>query len=125
MSRRKIMLTIGQLAKKTGLTVRSIRWYEENGIISPDAFNSSGHRLFDDDKIDWLFFVKHLRAAGLSVKEVHHYTQLILKGVETLPERLSILTKAEETTIAEIEEKQRQLEHIRFKKSRYELGENY
>ncbi|MFK4898612.1 MerR family transcriptional regulator [Lactococcus petauri] len=40
------MMTIGQLSQKTGMTIQTIRYYEEKGIIIPDSYNKRGDRLF-------------------------------------------------------------------------------
>ena len=46
------MYSIGQFAKKTGLTVRALRFYSEKGLLEPCFISDSGHRYYNDDSIE-------------------------------------------------------------------------
>lgn len=62
---------IQEVAAEIGLTPRSIRYYEEIGLLEPAARSDGAYRLFDDDDIERLRFIKGLRDdAGFSLAEI-------------------------------------------------------
>jgi len=64
-------LRIQDAAELVGLTPRSIRYYEEMGLLSPSARSQGAYRLFDQLDLDRLRFIKGLRDdAGFSVAEI-------------------------------------------------------
>ena len=64
-------LKIQEVASELGLTTRSIRYYEELGLLSPAARSDGAYRLYDASDIDRLRFIKGLRDdAGFSLAEI-------------------------------------------------------
>jgi DNA-binding transcriptional MerR regulator len=61
-------LTIGQLASRTGLAVRTIRYWSDIGAVPPAGRSSGGHRLYDADSIARLELVRTLRQLGLGLE---------------------------------------------------------
>ena len=64
------VLRVGQLAKRTGLTVRTLHHYDELGIVSPQRRSGAGYRLYGEDDVARLLQVVLLRRLGLSLAEV-------------------------------------------------------
>lgn len=64
------MLHIGELANRLGLTTRTLRHYEELGILSPSERSASGYRLYDDHIVARLHRVNALKKLGLSLEEI-------------------------------------------------------
>src|SRR3712207_1631876 len=65
------LLRIQEAAAELGLTTRSIRYYEEIGLLKPAARSEGAYRLFDADDIERLRFTKGLRDdAGFSLAEI-------------------------------------------------------
>jgi MerR family transcriptional regulator, thiopeptide resistance regulator len=65
-----IRWTIGQLAKRTGVSVRALRHYDEIGLLSPAGRTESGYRLYVAEDIARLHRVKTLRQLGFSLLEI-------------------------------------------------------
>jgi DNA-binding transcriptional MerR regulator len=66
-----VSLRIQEAADLVGLTPRSIRYYEEMGLLSPSARSQGAYRLFDQLDLDRLRFIKGLRDdAGFSIAEI-------------------------------------------------------
>ena len=64
-------LKIGQVAEKSGLPVKTIRYYEEIGLLAPNVQRSdSGYRLFDAKVLNRLAFIKRAQSLGLSLHEI-------------------------------------------------------
>lgn len=64
-------LKIGQVAKASGLPIKTIRYYEDIGLLSPTVARSpSGYRLFAPEVLNRLAFIKRAQGLGLSLDEV-------------------------------------------------------
>ena len=68
--RRDGLLTTGDMARLSGNTLRTVRFYEEAGILRPAERTEGGHRLFADQQLSRLELVTYLRAAGFSLDEI-------------------------------------------------------
>ncbi len=65
------LLRIQEVAAETGLTPRSIRYYEEMGLLAPAARSNGAYRLYDADDLERLRFIRDLRDdAGFSLAEI-------------------------------------------------------
>ena len=68
---RERLLKIQEVAAEVGLTARSIRYYEELGLLKPVARSGGAYRLYDADDVERLRFIKGLRDdAGFSLAEI-------------------------------------------------------
>jgi DNA-binding transcriptional MerR regulator len=65
------LLRIQEVAASLGLTARTIRYYEEIGLLTPAARSDGDYRLYDEDDVERLQFIKDLRDdAGFSLAEI-------------------------------------------------------
>jgi MerR family Zn(II)-responsive transcriptional regulator of zntA len=64
------MLTIGKLAKQARVSTDSVRFYERQGLLSPATKTSSGYRLYSDDALRTLAFIKHAQRCGFSLADI-------------------------------------------------------
>ncbi|MDQ4027695.1 MAG: MerR family DNA-binding transcriptional regulator, partial [Actinomycetota bacterium] len=60
---------IGDLARETGLTVRTLHHYDEVGLLRPSARTEAGHRLYDENGVKRLYRILALRQIGLRLDE--------------------------------------------------------
>lgn len=63
-------LTSGDLARATGQTVRTIRFYEEQGLLRPASVSDGGHRRYDGEALERLRLILDLRELGLSLQDI-------------------------------------------------------
>jgi len=82
---------IGGLARRTGRSVHTIRWYEAQGLIPRVERDAGGRRVYEPDHVEHLIFLERMRRAGMSVAEMRRLTSLGLAGWRTLPERQALL----------------------------------
>lgn len=61
---------IGELSKKTGVSIETIRFYERESLIKPLARRESGYRTYDEAAISRLKFIKRSKDLGFSLKEI-------------------------------------------------------
>lgn len=82
--RRGIMLLqVGELAKRAGLTVRTLHHYESLGLLIPSGRTAAGYRLYNRDDIQRLHHIQALTRMGLSLAQVR---ECLESGSMTLPE---------------------------------------
>jgi MerR family transcriptional regulator, thiopeptide resistance regulator len=67
---RTVALKVGDLAKRTGLTVRTLHYYEELRLLTPSQRSEAGHRLYNTADIARLQQIKSLRQLGFSLDEI-------------------------------------------------------
>ena len=61
---------IGEVARRAGLTIRTLHHYEEIGLIGPVARSDSGHRLYGSGDIERLYVIAALRGLGMPLAEI-------------------------------------------------------
>lgn len=64
------MLTIGQLAERTGITIRTLRYYDKLGLLTPSDYKEGGHRLYNADDLSRLQQIQALKFIGFSLKDI-------------------------------------------------------
>lgn len=70
-------LKIGDVARLTGMSVKTIRYYDEIGLLEPTTNRSeSGYRLFNSQVINRLAFIKRAQSLGLSLSEIHEILEV-------------------------------------------------
>jgi DNA-binding transcriptional MerR regulator len=88
-------MTIGELAKKIGVNVQTIRYYEREGLL-PDAHRwpDSGYRDFDDEAVLRLKFIRSAKDLGFTLREIKELLDMrILPGESCAEVRHMIGTK--------------------------------
>jgi MerR family mercuric resistance operon transcriptional regulator len=71
------LLPIGKLAKRTGVTVEGIRFYEKAGILRAPARTAGRHRLYSRGDLRRLSFVRRARELGFSLDEIRKLLRLV------------------------------------------------
>jgi DNA-binding transcriptional MerR regulator len=74
---------IGELSRRTGISTRGLRYYEEQGLLHPQR-RSSGYREFDDSDVDRVRRIRVLLAAGLSTDLIREVLPCMTDEGETL-----------------------------------------
>lgn len=100
------LLTTGEMARRAGSTLRTVRFYEEEGFIRPADRSRGGHRLFVETELDRLLFVTDLRATGLCLEDIR--AVLELKDNAATPEEAA--TRVTGFLEARLAEMRRQME---------------
>jgi MerR family transcriptional regulator, copper efflux regulator len=74
------MLTIGHVAGQVGVQPSAIRYYEAQGILKPAARQPNGYRIYNNDAVNLLLFVKRAQALGITLKEIKPLLNLATQG---------------------------------------------
>lgn len=102
-------MNISDVAKKTGLTSKAIRFYEEKGLVTAPLRSDNGYRSYTKKHLDELTLLRQARQVGFTLEECRE-----LVGLFNNPERHSADVKAHTLQkVAEIENHIRELEAMR------------
>ncbi|MEV8420488.1 MerR family transcriptional regulator [Streptomyces niveus] len=82
-------MRIGELARRTGVSTRALRYYEEQSLLTAER-SASGQRHYAETAVDRIHLIRQLYAAGLSSKTIAELTPCVIDGKAT-PELLQRL----------------------------------
>ena len=97
-------MTVTQVSKRTGVSVRTLHHYDQIGLLKPTEVTEAGYRLYDDTALDKLYMILVYRELGLSLNEIgsildapdydrnrvlEHQINLMQERVEKLQNRIS------------------------------------
>lgn len=96
------VLKIGEIARRSGMSVDTLRYYEKIGLLPRIGRDDAGRRSYPDEMLKWLEFVGRLKATDMPVREMCRYAQLRAEGDSTGPERRALLAAHREVIRARI-----------------------
>ena len=100
--------SISQAAIRFGVEPHTLRFYEKEGIITPER-TESGIRAYTEENMSQLEMAMCLKSTGMPLKDIKRYFDLVDEGDDTLDERLKIFTDHREHVLEEIGVLQRHL----------------
>ncbi len=112
--------TISGVAKCTGVSIDTLRYYERIGLIHGVARLSNTHRRYTESDIQWIQFLLRLRATGISIQQMLEYVRLQRLGESTLRERVAMLKAHHDQVEAHIQQMQEYLAILDYKITLYE-----
>lgn len=93
------LFQIGEVAERVGLSLRTIRYYEEIGLAPPSGRTEGGFRLYTDSDVERLALIKALKPLGMSL--------------ESMAELLECATQLRAGEVADLSDVERRLEVVR------------
>ncbi|AJY46919.1 MerR family transcriptional regulator [Martelella endophytica] len=84
-------MKIGELAKRSGLSAHTIRYYERIGLLPDTDRDQSGHRDYDASMLVWIEFLGRLKTTGMPIRQMLRYAALRQQGKGTEPQRQQLL----------------------------------
>lgn len=93
-------MTVGEVAKKMGITVRTLQYYDKEGLFSPSAESEGGRRLYTDKDLVTLHQIVSLKSLGFSLDDI----KLRLISLETPADVANALTKQADDIRGKIEQ---------------------
>lgn len=85
-------MTIGEIAKKCGVSTFTLRYYEKLGVI-PSVPRNNGIRVYDNDFLKIFLFIQELKDSGMSLESIAKYRLLTQMNSDTRKERKQLLIK--------------------------------
>ncbi len=100
-------LGIGQLAKRAGVAIDTVRYYERNDLLSPAGRLASGYRRYGEAELKRLRFIRRAKALGFTLEDI--------RGLLSLSDERNVakVKRAAETKLTGIEQRIVELQRIR------------
>ncbi|WP_369243716.1 MerR family transcriptional regulator [Streptomyces sp. R41] len=109
-------LTIQEMARRSGFTEPTLRYYEKIGLLGKVARDeSSGHRRYEPTTVDRIEALSCLRSAGMTVSGMRRYLDLLAQGDYAAAEQRDLFASQAEKLAADIEQLQLRLTYLRRK----------
>jgi DNA-binding transcriptional MerR regulator len=124
----QVGMSIAEAARRTGVSVHTLRYYERAGlVVTPVDRTHSGRRRYHDEDLKWISICTKLRATGMPIKAIRRYAQLVSAGPGNEQDRLALLEahRADVTAkLAEVAESLKLIDHkIDVYRGRLEAGD--
>jgi DNA-binding transcriptional MerR regulator len=103
------MLKIGEVSKRSGVGVEALRFYEKSGLLERPSRTYGGYRVYGEDVLDRLAFIKQAQALGFSLDEIRRIIEDARKGQSPCEEVREIVRRRME----ELDERLRELQRHR------------
>ena len=100
-------LKIGELAKQTGLSIKTIRYYESRGLLEKPPRTEGGYRLYGPEEVARLQFVQRAKLLGLTLEEIRELVALAARCNEG-----EIVPRLQEVLEAKLEETERKMDEL-------------
>jgi DNA-binding transcriptional MerR regulator len=107
-AKKPLQIRIGELAARTGRSVHTIRWYEQQGLLPPVP-RLGAHRVYSNRHVEWLELMDRLRGSGMPVAELRRYTALAQRGAPSATATREVLRAHRQRVQDHIEQWQRAL----------------
>ncbi len=85
----KEYMKVGELAKKAGVTVRTLQYYDKEGLLSPSAESEGGYRLYTDKDLVKLLQILMMKRLGFTISEIKKR----IIAMDTTAEVIDVLTE--------------------------------
>ena len=109
-------VTIAEAARRTGVSVHTLRYYERAGlVVSPVDRTSGGRRRYRELDLKWITICTKLRATGMPIRGLRRYAELVVAGPGNEKERLALLEAHRADVLAKLAEIQENLKTIDYK----------
>lgn len=107
--RGRMMLRSKDVAEMLDISISTIRYYEKIGIIPPIERNANGYRIYTNSTLNWIYLMKSLRNAGVSIESLLEFSRLSqVEGPERNKQKQVL-----EDQLNEIEEKITEMQRVR------------
>jgi DNA-binding transcriptional MerR regulator len=100
-------LKIGELADRTGLSIKTIRYYERRGLLEQPPRTEGGYRLYGPEEVARLRFVQRAKLLGLTLEQIGELVELAARCNEG-----EIVPRLEEVLEAKLEETERKMAEL-------------
>ncbi|MFJ9085223.1 MerR family transcriptional regulator [Streptomyces sp. NPDC102384] len=109
-------VSIAEAARRTGVSVHTLRYYERAGlVVSPVDRTSTNRRRYRELDLKWIVVCTKLRATGMPIRGIRVYAELVAAGPGNEAERLALLEAHRAEVLARLAETRENLKMIDHK----------
>jgi DNA-binding transcriptional MerR regulator len=114
--------TASQIAKKMGLTVYTLHYYDKEGLVPFVGRNKNGARVFKDSDFGLIDTIVMLKNTGMPIKEIRQYIEWAMEGDSTIAQRFECIKKQKKHVEKQLEELKNYAELLEYKEWYYETA---
>ncbi|MGM9663181.1 MAG: MerR family transcriptional regulator [Oscillospiraceae bacterium] len=114
--------TVGEMAKRLGISASALRYYDQEGLLPFVERSGGGIRMFKDSDYEWLKVIECLKKTGMPLKDIRDFIHMAMQGDNTIDERLALIIRRQEAVRRQMEELRQTLETLDFKRWYYETA---
>lgn len=114
-------LSIAQVSAISGLSIPTLRFYEQEGLIDPVPRDGAGNRMYGENEMARINTIRCLRSAGLTLPQMKRYFSTPGEGEDSLRIRREILLSTQESLAKQAEELRRCRRYLSLKIEHYDL----
>ncbi|WP_312601898.1 MULTISPECIES: MerR family transcriptional regulator [Pseudomonas] len=118
------ILAIDEVAKRTGLTAHTLRYYERIGLIAPVGRAPGGQRRYAASDMAWISFLLRLRTTQMPIGKMLTFAKLRAVGDSTVSERRRLLEDHLAEVLAQIEAMKKSADALQAKVEHYQALEH-
>ena len=107
-------MTIKEISQEFDLTKDTIRYWEKEKLIPPVKRDENSYRVYDQYEENWVFYIKVLRKAGMSVKQLKYFVNIYRVGSSS-DKRKSLLTDQRDQLKKQMTKIQKTINYLNYK----------
>ncbi|MFC6313978.1 MerR family transcriptional regulator [Lapidilactobacillus achengensis] len=113
-------MNIAQVSQKFGVTSETLRYWERLGLLPQIPRNESGYRTYGELEMNWVFFVKVMRNAGMSIESLIEFINLYRQQTDSRAAQKELLIEQRDKLVAQQQEIAKTLNYLDFKIDHFE-----
>ncbi|AMV61938.1 Transcriptional regulator, MerR family [Pediococcus damnosus] len=113
-------MNINGVSEKFELTKDTLRYWERIGLLPEIKRNESGYREYSEHDMNWVFYIKALRKAGMSIESLIEFVKLYREGNQTVDSRKSLLVDQRQELADKRSELNKTIKYLDFKINHFE-----
>ncbi|ANF95644.1 MerR family transcriptional regulator [Paenibacillus bovis] len=116
-----MMYSMTYVVENLNVSAKTLRFYEEQGILPNISRDEKGRRVYSEQQIDWISFIRCLKETGMPLSKIKDYKELYESGNATYLQREEMLKTHKVEMQKKIDESLKHLEELNYKIAMYEL----
>ncbi|UUZ84841.1 MerR family transcriptional regulator [Paenibacillus sp. P26] len=116
-----MLYSMTYVVENLNVSAKTLRFYEEQGILPNISRDEKGRRVYNEQQLDWISFIRCLKETGMPLSKIKDYKELFELGNSTYLQREEMLRQHKLEVQKKIEESLKHLEEINYKIAMYEL----
>ena len=118
-----MIYTVGEMAQKLGVPASTLRYYDKEGLLPFVERSSGGIRMFRESDLEWLRIIGCMKKAGMSIRDIRQYMELVIQGDDTIDARLEMFRRQRKTLETQMAELQHTMDMVNYKCWYYETAQ--
>lgn len=112
--------TIGEVSTLLNIKKSTLHYYERVGILDGIEKNSSGHRVYSEEIVEFLKIIRCMRHTGMGIADIKNYVVLCQQGDDTVDTRYEIFVQQKQKLLEQVSELNEYLTYVEKKLDYYQ-----